>query len=160
MKLKTWLPITALLVSALCWRSEAQVQVAGSLLVNVDATSLPEGSISYVTNSGTMAGGFEAIGGGANAPRILGVGGDGTHGISFDGNDFMQHVTAPAGTLVPADAGLVGLDPTRSVEVWVFNQTVPAEETTVAWGRSATRAVASPTSASKRRGCGRSWRCR
>ena len=34
-----------------------------------------------------------------------------------------------------APAGLVGIDPTRSIEVWAYNEFVDAEETMVAWGR-------------------------
>src|SRR5690606_39718630 len=31
--------------------------------------------------------------------------------------------------------GLVGLDPTRTIEVWAYNPTIAAEETLVSWGR-------------------------
>jgi hypothetical protein len=37
--------------------------------------------------------------------------------------------------LVPAPAGLIGTDPTRTIEVWAFNPAIADEETMVAWSR-------------------------
>lgn len=113
----------------------AQIQTAGTLFVNVDATALPLGTISTVTNSGATGGLFEARGGGATVPRIAIAGTSGARGIQFDGGDYMQHVVSPGGALVPAPAGLVGLDPTRTIEVWVLNPAIADEETILAWGR-------------------------
>ncbi len=113
----------------------AQLETAGTVLVDVDATTLAEGPITTVNNQGTTGGLFEAIGGGQNNPRVIAVGGDGTHGILFDGNDFMQQVDTAGGTLQLADSSLVGMNPVHSVEAWVLNATIPVEETVVAWGR-------------------------
>src|SRR5262245_11696006 len=113
----------------------AQVQTAGTLFVNVDATTSPLGSLTVITNSGTMGGLFEARGGGSFIPRVAIAGSAGVRGIQFDGGDYMQHVATVGGALVPAPAGLVGPDPTRSIEAWVFNPAIADEETILAWGR-------------------------
>jgi len=80
----------------------AQIQIAGALFVNVDATVSPLGNITNITNSGTLGGFFEARGGGTTIPRIAIAGSSGARGIQFDGGDYMQHVVAPGGVLVSA----------------------------------------------------------
>jgi len=128
--------VTAALAAAgLISSAQAQVQVAGDLLVNVDATTLPVGPVTSVTNNGTLGGAFEAIGGGANNPSVQVVSGNGTPGLKFDGNDFMQHVVAPGGALIPADPTLTGPNPTCSIEAWVLNPDISDEETIVSWGK-------------------------
>ncbi len=114
--------------------AQAQVQVAGDLLVNVDATALPFGTVSAITNSGTLGGFFEARGGAAATPVIGQPNTNATRGIVFDGGDYLQHVNAVGGALVMAPATLVGLNPTASIEAWVLNPAIPDEETIVAWG--------------------------
>lgn len=111
--------------------ASAAVQNAGDLLVNVDATSLPLGPLSSVANAGTMGGVFEA---GGSTPNVTQVYGTGTKGITFDGGGFMIHKDMAGGTLVSADAGLTGVNPTASIEAWVLNPSIPGEETIVAWG--------------------------
>ena len=115
--------------------AHAQLQTAGPVFVNIDATTRGLGDVPWVTNSGTLGGVLEARGGAAAIPRIAIAGSSATRGIQFDGGDYMQHVTAPAGTLVQPPAGLVGANPTRSIEVWALNPTIESEETMVAWGR-------------------------
>ncbi|HET7719578.1 MAG TPA: LamG-like jellyroll fold domain-containing protein, partial [Acidimicrobiales bacterium] len=39
------------------------------------------------------------------------------------------------GTLIPAPASVVGVDPARTIEVWVWNPSIAGEETMVSWGR-------------------------
>src|SRR4029078_9825985 len=92
------------------------------------------GSISLITNSGSLGGFFEARGGGANAPRIAMAGSSGARVIQFDGDDYMQHVVAAGGALILPPSGLVGIDPTRSIEVWTFNPAIADEETLLSWG--------------------------
>src|SRR5688572_10477973 len=70
--------------------SHGQVQTAGTLFVNVDATTLSPGNVNAIVNSGTLGGFFEARGGGGTVPTIAFEGG--TRGIRFDGNDYMQLV--------------------------------------------------------------------
>src|SRR6185503_14080189 len=114
--------------------AHAQIQTAGTLFVNVDATARPLGSINLITNTGSLGGLFEARGGGVNAPRIAMAGSSGARGIQFDGDDYMQHVTAAGGALILPPSGLVGIDPTRSIEVWAFNPAIADEETLLSWG--------------------------
>jgi hypothetical protein len=127
--------IALLLIAFACSEVKSQIQSAGTLFVDIDATRATIGSVTSITNAGTLGGVFEARGGGTSVPRIAIVGSSGTRGIQFDGGDYMQHVSAPGGALVPAPAGLVGLDPTRSIEVWALNPSIDAEETVVGWGR-------------------------
>jgi len=61
--------------------------------------------------------------------------GNGTRGIQFDGNDYLRHVMSKGGASLPAAAGLVGLNPTRSIEVWVYNPSIGGEETMVSIGK-------------------------
>jgi hypothetical protein len=135
------LRITALLTSGvtsvllLCAPVQAQVQTAGTLFVDVDATSVSLSTINVITNRGSLGGVFEARGASTTVPRIAIAGSSGTRGIQFDGGDYMQHAAAPGGALAPAPAGLAGLDPTRSIEVWVLNPASDVEETMVSWGR-------------------------
>ena len=111
----------------------AQVQSAEELFVSIDATSLPEGPLQTIPNTGTLGGLFEARGGGDMVPRVATVGG--TKGIQLDGNDFLQLADAAGGSLILPPAGLVGEDPSRSIEVWALNPAVAGEETLVSWGR-------------------------
>ncbi len=135
------IPMVPLLTSGVaglvlvCASAQAQLQTAGTLFVNVDATTAAFGTINVISNRGTLGGVFEARGAATTVPRISIAGSSGGRGIQFDGGDYMQHATAPGGALVPAPAGLVGLDPTRSIEVWVLNPAIDVEETIVAWGR-------------------------
>jgi hypothetical protein len=95
--------LTAALASlGLVSGAQAQVQVAGDLLVNVDATALPFGPLTAITNSGTLGGFFEARGGATAIPTIGQPNTNATRGIVFDGGDFLQHVDAIGGALIPA----------------------------------------------------------
>lgn len=125
-----------LLIGALSLTTHAQLQNAGTLLVEVDATKLPLGPVAWVTNSGTAGGVFQATGFGELDRPIVNAVGGGTKGILFDGNNFMEHVVAPGGNLLPAPAQLVGLNPPSSIEAWVVNPTFWPDngETVVAWG--------------------------
>ncbi|HWN94617.1 MAG TPA: LamG-like jellyroll fold domain-containing protein, partial [Methylomirabilota bacterium] len=113
--------------------AQAQVQVAGALLINVDATAAPLGALAAITNSGTLGGFFEARFG-TNVPAVVAVSGNGTRGMQFDGTDFLEHYNALGGTLVPADPSLTGVNPTTTIEAWVLNPGISAEETVVSWG--------------------------
>ncbi|HXG47248.1 MAG TPA: LamG-like jellyroll fold domain-containing protein [Methylomirabilota bacterium] len=122
----------ALAAAGLITPAYAQLEVAGELFVDVDATTASVGPVTSIPNSGTLGGFFEARGGGTTVPSIALEGG--TAGIRCDGNDFMQLVDA-LGALVPPPAGLVGANPTATIEVWAYNQNILAEETLVSWGR-------------------------
>jgi hypothetical protein len=135
MRKRSFLPLLLVAVACSQLTAHGQIQTAGTLFVNVNATDRSLGVLTSITNLGTLGGVFEARGGGTTVPRIGIAGASGTRGIQFDGGDYMQHVTAPGGALLPAPAGLVGLDPTRSIEVWALNPVIDAEETLLAWGR-------------------------
>jgi hypothetical protein len=126
---------TALMAAGLLTQtaSFAQVQSAEELFVRVDATALPEGPLQTIPNSGTLGGVFEARGGGDMVPTVVTIGG--TKAIRFDGNDFLQLADAAGGSLIIPPAGLVGEDPSRSIEVWALNPAVVGEETLVSWGK-------------------------
>jgi hypothetical protein len=112
--------------------AKAQVQSAGDLFVNMDATSGTEGPLNSIQNKGTLGGVFAALGGGDTVPKIATVGG--TKAIVFDGNDYLQLADGVGGSLISPPAGLVGEDPTRSIEVWALNPDVAGEEAMVSWG--------------------------
>ncbi|HTG45546.1 MAG TPA: LamG-like jellyroll fold domain-containing protein, partial [Verrucomicrobiae bacterium] len=122
----------ALMAAGLMTNIRAQLQTAGPLFVNVDATGLANGPVTSIPNTGTLGGVFAATAGAGNAPIATNVGG--TKGMQFDGNDFLQHVTAPGGTPILAPAELTGDNPTRSIEVWALNPDLAAEEALVSWG--------------------------
>jgi hypothetical protein len=123
----------ALAAAGLITSAEAQLHTAGELFVDIDATTLSPGRLTAIPNHGTLGGFFEARGGGTMIPSVAQIGG--TKGIRFDGNDYMQLVDSLGGNLIMAPAGLVGVDPTRSIEVWVYNPSIASEETMVSWGR-------------------------
>ncbi len=110
-----------------------QIQTASELFVDVDATGLADGPVATIPNKGTLGGVFEARGGEANRPSVGSVGG--TKAMRFDGTDFLQLVPAAGGAVVPPPAGLVGEEPTRSIEVWTLNPEVGGEETLVSWAK-------------------------
>ncbi|MFM1768283.1 MAG: hypothetical protein RJA22_812 [Verrucomicrobiota bacterium] len=127
--------VTAALAAAgLIGSAQAQLQTAGSLLVNVDATSAPLGSLSSITNSGTQGGFFEARGGAGATPVVGPVNGNGTRAMRLDGGDYLQHVSSVGGAVLGASPSLTGVNPTMSVEAWVLNPSLSQEETIVAWG--------------------------
>ena len=49
----------------------AQLTTAEELLVEIVATNAPPGPLSFITNHGTLAGGFEATGGGSTSTSTL-----------------------------------------------------------------------------------------
>jgi hypothetical protein len=105
-------------------------------LVDIDPTTLPEGPITSLTNTGTSGGSFQPTGGGDTTPTIdqpLTTATSGTKGIRLDGNDFLQQVD-PDGFVTPAPASVTGPDPKRSIEVWAWNPGISDEETMVSWG--------------------------
>jgi hypothetical protein len=111
------------LVSVICLARRVEaIEIAGELFVSLDASHASAGSASW-TNAGTL-GSFAEIG----DPFLGSVGGL-VPAVVFDGVDdaYQSPVNAPA--------GLVGVDPTRTIEAWVFNPSIPDEETIVSWGR-------------------------
>lgn len=158
MKIISKIGASALLAAGIATSAFGQIQVAGTLQVNLDMVSLPVGPISYVTNTGAMGDIFQSVTNtpGAGAPQFLGpqvvaVGGNGTHGVLFDLNCCLAHVDTN-GNPVYAPATITG-SPTSSggtfqgfsAEAWVFEATIPDDNPVISWG---TRGNCSPNQVS------------
>ncbi|MDQ6630904.1 MAG: hypothetical protein M3Y82_04000, partial [Verrucomicrobiota bacterium] len=122
--------------------AQAQIQTAGDLFVNVDATPLPTGTLNDLTNSGTLGGFFEAKGTNNLNTNAVVASVAGVNGIQFFGNSgfVMQlfNASGGTGTLIPPPAGVVGSNATASIEVWAYNPSVADDESMVSWGKRAT----------------------
>ncbi len=122
-RLLGWLFVVAASLALSARLSPAAIEVAGELFVDLDATDDTAGDDEWA-NNGTLDD-FVRIG----SPVV---------------EEFSGHVGVWFNSLAPQDAyqckdpapdGLVGMDPTRSIEVWAFNpDTEKGEETMVAWG--------------------------
>jgi hypothetical protein len=124
---------TAALVAAGVLTSvNAQIQTAGTLFVNVDATGLTQGPLNSITNTGTLGGVYAATGSATEVPTIATVGG--TKAIQFDGTDYLQLMDAVGGSPILAPPEITGEDPTHSIEVWALNPDIATEESLVSWG--------------------------
>jgi hypothetical protein len=131
------------LLAAIAQQGHAQIQTAENLLVNLDFTTQPAGVLQYIANAGTAGGGFEAIGGGSTVPVIRNAPDGTVPALYLDGDSFLMSVvnqTVAPGTpaRMDAPAGIVGPQPSRSVEMWVYNEAPrglngSAEETILAW---------------------------
>jgi autotransporter-associated beta strand protein/T5SS/PEP-CTERM-associated repeat protein len=109
--------------------------VAGNLQVDLDARGLPIGPVSDLNNGGVAGGVFESVTNGGLGPQVVSLGGNGTHGILFDGNSMLVHLTsAGSGNPQYAPAVLTGLTPSASVEAWVFAPTLIDDNPIVSWG--------------------------
>ncbi len=137
MKIRIKTLACALALLGLGAQSQAQVQTAGTLLVNVDPGGLAPGPLAWVTNSGSLGGVFQATGLSSNdQPVTVNVSG-GAPGIMFDGRSFLEHVVGPGGAkLNLSTTPLAGSNALCSVECWVVNPTTWADdgETMVYWG--------------------------
>ena len=91
------------------------------VLVDIDLTDDELGELASIPNTGTLGGTFDAE---VDTPSVTEV--DGVKAVTLDGtNDWY---------VGPDSAPLTG-DADRTVEAWVFNPELAAEETIVAWGR-------------------------
>ena len=102
----------------------AQIEVAGELFVELDARDASAGQATWV-NTGSL-GDFVRFGAPA-AETVGGVSAVTFNKVAADQDAYQCAEVAPA--------GIVGPDPTFSVEVWAYNPQVADEETLVAWGR-------------------------
>src|SRR5262245_37308391 len=123
--------VTAALAAAGVIPAQAQVQTAPPVFVDIDATALPYGAVTVVTNAGTLGGVFQ----GFSNPVIADSPGAVARGIQFDGTAYMMLLSTLNGPRIAPPEGLVGLNPTRSIEVWAFNPAIADEETLLSWGR-------------------------
>ncbi|HVR75289.1 MAG TPA: LamG-like jellyroll fold domain-containing protein, partial [Planctomycetota bacterium] len=103
----------------------ADIQIAGELLVDLDAEADTAGTPVWLSNG--SVGSFIEIG----DPFTEALGPEGSPAVVFNGgatdDAYQSSENAPA--------GIVGINPTRSIEVWAFNPEVGDEETLLAWGR-------------------------
>ena len=115
-----------LAVAALCGASGAATQAA--VLVDLDATQLPEGPLPTWTNTGATAGDFASSG--TAVPAVTTTGG--VKSVLFTGaaNNYLGPV-APDSINANDPNGLGA----RTIEAWVFNPSGSDLETLIAWGR-------------------------
>ena len=93
----------------------------GIALIDVDITKLETGPLPKIINEGSLSGDFEAE---LDIPNVETI--DGVNAVTLDG--FGDWYVGPDSTPLSGDAD-------RSIEAWVWNPTVPVEETIIAWGR-------------------------
>jgi autotransporter-associated beta strand protein/T5SS/PEP-CTERM-associated repeat protein len=131
----------ALAAAGLVTSASGQVQVAGTLQVNVDATTALVGPITYLTNSGALGGVFLANNNGVAGvtPQVIALGGSGTRGVLLDGNAVsLRHFTDESGsTAALPPSTMVGSAPVFSVEAWMYKATINNGTGPVAWGTRA-----------------------
>ncbi|MEM7262784.1 MAG: LamG-like jellyroll fold domain-containing protein [Planctomycetota bacterium] len=103
---------------------DVEVEVAGDLLVDLDARDETAGEIAWLHPG--LAADFSRVG----APVLTQVGPENSEAVLFNSleNDAYEGVAN-------APASITGPDATRSIEVWAFNDDIAGEETMVAWGR-------------------------
>src|SRR3954469_23466341 len=90
--------VASIFVSALALH--AQIQTAGTVYVNIDATALSAGSVVDVTNSGTLGGVFEAKNSaGATTSANIAVT-NGIAAIQFAGTNALQLLASGGGSLI------------------------------------------------------------
>jgi hypothetical protein len=131
--------------------AKSQLVVAEDLLISLDAQDLEDGPVNaWPQTGGSVDGAFEnaadhetqipnfMAGSGPQVEEItapLGLPSSPVPGdqgdpvtvraVTFDGDDGMIGPIAPA--------GVTGPDPTRTIEVWAFNDEIPGEECMVSW---------------------------
>ena len=117
MRISLVVACTTLLLAA---RTHA-IEVAGELFVDIDASTFTTGDNLW-TNAGSYTN-FETVG------NPIGGLIETTPAVLFNGSTdaFVGQDLAPD--------GLVGFDPTRTIEAWVFNPSIASEETIVSWGK-------------------------
>ncbi len=101
------------------------IDTAGTLLVDLDARHPSAGTASWF-NAGTIGDFVEA-----GNPAVGTFGPNNNPAVDFDSSGGIDAYRSQGNS----PASVVGQNPTRSIEVWVYNPTQNGEETTVAWGR-------------------------
>jgi hypothetical protein len=139
----TWrrlgLCVSGLSVAAFLTCAKAQIQTAGTLFINLDATTLSGANgtaVNDITNAGSLGGYFEGTG--IYLTNSAGVVGLGFPGGSSGTSGYMQLKASIAGALIPPALGMVGPQATYSVEAWVLNPQVTGDESMIAWGARST----------------------
>lgn len=122
MQMKT--PLRALPVAAFFGAASyvQGLEVAGDLLIDLKASSFSSGASSW-TNEGILGGVFTATG----TPKAETI--NGAPAVMFDGQG--EYFSGPPTT----GLSIEGLNPSWSVEVWVWQGNIRGEETPLAWGK-------------------------
>ena len=116
--------VTLLVIQAGGSRAWGQIQVAEELFVELSASDPSAGSPVWTNTAPATIGDFFEVG----DPFVETV--EGVTAVTFNTTDLQDAYQSE----LDAPEGLVGLDPTRSIEAWVYNPTVADEETIVSWG--------------------------
>ena len=97
------------------------------VLINLDATSLPAGALPTWTNTGTTVGNFTSAG--SPTPSVVSAtyGSTVVKAVILGGANYYLGPVAP-GTVTATSSP-------RTIEAWVYNPAIAAEETIMAWGR-------------------------
>jgi hypothetical protein len=104
------------------------VSVRAEVLINLDATGLPDGPLSTWLNTGTLPGNFNSAG--AVVPQVTNVlSGRGISFIATGGGAGGTHYLGPI-----APPAVTGTN-SRSIEAWIYNPTLQPEEVVFGWGR-------------------------
>lgn len=149
----------AILATGVVTTTFGQLQIAGNLHVSIDAVGLPVGPISSITNIGVAGGIFQSHTNNTAAvgPQVIAVGGNGTHGVLFDGECELAHEDG-SGNAIPAPTGITGHTTDTfigfSVEAWVFAPMLIDDNPVVSWG---TRGNCDPNQVSCAYGSDASW---
>jgi hypothetical protein len=107
--------------SAVPRHASAALVTAENLLVDLNASDPSAGTAAW-TNTGSLLGTFTE-----NGNTVLGIfGPNDSPGVNFDGSSAYRGMLAPAGI---TGAG------TKTIEAWVFNPALNAEETMVSMGK-------------------------
>ena len=119
------LPVVALCAAVLCFCAPAHaIQIADGLLVDLSAAHATAGTGSW-ENAADAGNPFVETG----DPSVAALGPNNNPGVSFNGTTDYYRST------VDAQAGLVGPNPTRTIEAWVYNPgPLVDEETILSWG--------------------------
>ncbi len=132
--------LAVVLSAAALVSAQAQIQTAGTLFINVDATTLTGANgtaVADIANSGTLGGYFEGSGTYVtNANGVFGLGFPG--GSTSPGPGYMQLKNSVGGSLIVPPSGLVGASATCSIEVWALNPQVADDECMISWGARTT----------------------
>ncbi len=111
----------------------ATLAAQAATLVNLDATDKAVGTLNTWPNAGSLGGNF-TTGGSISVVSLTLPSGGTVKAVQLSGSATSNYVgpTAPA--------SVIGTNAPRTVEAWVLNPALAAEETILAWGRRGTDA--------------------
>src|ERR1019366_7195105 len=113
--------------------AQADVQIAGSLYINIDATASSVGLANGIVNSGSLGGVFDST----NQVPLTTV--SNVNAILFT-NTWLWLTNRSSGGLIRPAPGMVGNNPLGSIECWALNPSVASDECMISWGARNTAA--------------------